>query len=137
VTPGAAPIARVVTLREVSRHYPSGTQALDRLSLSIAPGEFVTLLGPSGCGKTTLLRLIAGLAEPSSGSVEWSPGSGTRRLGFVFQEPTLMPWARVADNVALPLRLGGVPEPEARERAERALDLVGLGEFARAWQNCV
>ena len=129
MTPGAP----VVTLREVSRHYPSGTQALDRLSLTVAPGEFVTLLGPSGCGKTTLLRLIAGLAEPSGGTVEWSSGLGTRRLGFVFQEPTLMPWARVEDNIRLPLMLAAVDGAESASRVREATAHVGLEGFERAY----
>ena len=127
------PAAPVVTLREVSRHYPSGTQALDRLSLSVMPGELVTLLGPSGCGKTTLLRLIAGLAAPSGGSVEWSPGAGARRLGFVFQEPTLMPWARVEDNIGLPLMLAAVSPGESASRVREVTALVGLEGFERAY----
>jgi len=125
--------APVVTLREVSRLYPSGTQALDRLSLSVDPGEFLTLLGPSGCGKTTLLRLIAGLLEPSGGSIEWSPGAGSRRLGFVFQEPTLMPWARVDDNIRLPLMLAGVSPAESAARVREATVQVGLEGFERAY----
>ena len=84
--------APVVTLREVSKAYPSGTLALDRLSLDVEPGELLSLLGPSGCGKSTLLRLIAGLAEPSSGRIEWADSAAQNRLGVVFQEPTLMPW---------------------------------------------
>jgi NitT/TauT family transport system ATP-binding protein len=125
--------APVVTLREVSRTYPSGTLALDRLSLSVAEGEFLTLLGPSGCGKTTLLRLIAGLAEPSDGRVEWSPDGGARRLGFVFQEPTLMPWARVEDNIRLPLMLAAVSPAESAARVSEATAHVGLEGFERAY----
>ena len=123
----------VVTLREVSRAYPSGTQALDRLSLTVEPGEFLTLLGPSGCGKTTLLRLIAGLLEPSGGRVEWSPDGGARRLGFVFQEPTLMPWACVVDNVRLPLMLAAVSPAESAARVGEAIAHVGLEGFEHAY----
>jgi NitT/TauT family transport system ATP-binding protein len=100
-------------------------------------GEFLTLLGPSGCGKTTLLNLIAGLIGPSSGTLRWwggdfaATGGPGRRLAFVFQAPTLMPWARVDANVRLPLDLAGVKRDDARREAAAALDLVGLSEFAR------
>ena len=133
MTDGAPPVTPIVTLREVSRTYPSGTLALDRLSLGVEPGEFLTLLGPSGCGKTTLLRLIAGLAEPSGGRVEWSPDGGARRLGFVFQEPTLMPWARVEDNIRLPLMLAAVSQRESDSRVSEATAHVGLEGFERAY----
>ena len=133
MTAGAPPVTPIVTLRGVSHHYPSGTLALDRLSLSVGEGEFLTLLGPSGCGKTTLLRLIAGLADPSDGSVEWSPGGGPRRLGFVFQEPTLMPWARVEDNIRLPLMLAAVSPAESAGRVGEAVAHVGLEGFERAY----
>ena len=133
MTAGAPPTTPIVTLRGVSRLFPSGTLALDRLSLSVVAGEFLTLLGPSGCGKTTLLRLIAGLAEPSDGSVEWSPDGGARRLGFVFQEPTLMPWARVEDNIRLPLMLAAVSAPESAGRVGEAIAHVGLEGFERAY----
>src|SRR5215467_5778120 len=95
----------IVALREVSKSYPSSTIALDRLSLDVGAGELLSLLGPSGCGKSTLLPLIAGLGEPSAGRIEWMDPPAPHRLGFVFQEPTLMPWARVADNIRLPLML--------------------------------
>ena len=125
--------APVVTLRGVSRLFPSGTLALDRLSLSVEPGEFLTLVGPSGCGKTTFLRLIAGLLEPSDGSVEWSSDGGSRRLGFVFQEPTLMPWARVENNIRLPLMLAAVSPTESAARVAEAVAHVGLEGFERAY----
>ncbi|MBI1726779.1 MAG: ABC transporter ATP-binding protein [Candidatus Rokubacteria bacterium] len=131
--PVTPPVTPIVTLRGVSRTYPSGTLALDRLSLSVEPGEFLTLLGPSGCGKTTLLRLIAGLAEPSDGRIEWSPDGGARRLGFVFQEPTLMPWARVEDNIRLPLMLAAVSPAESAARVGEAIAHVGLEGFERAY----
>ena len=129
MTPGPA----VVSLREVSKAYPNGTLALDRLSLDVESRELVSLLGPSGCGKSTLLRLIAGLAEPSAGRIEWTDPGAPRRLGFVFQEPTLMPWARVEDNVRLPLMLAGVSRSESAGRVGEAIAHVGLEGFERAY----
>ncbi len=128
--------APVVTLDGVVKRFASSTVALDRLDLTIRAGEFVSLLGPSGCGKSTALRLIAGLGEPSTGRISWGGGArnGSRRrrrpeVGFVFQEPTLMPWATVLRNVMLPLELGGADRRQARERADRALERVGLAAF--------
>src|SRR6266705_2100286 len=121
-----------VSLRAVGKRYANGVVALDRLDLDVRPGEFVTLLGPSGCGKSTALRIVAGLSEPSSGVVEW-PSDGaearTHDIGFVFQEPTLMPWATVAGNVRLPLDLQQGNGP-ARPRVAAALERVGLAGFA-------
>ncbi|MCG7394444.1 ABC transporter ATP-binding protein [Microvirga sp. ACRRW] len=126
----------LVSLNQVSKVFANGVMALDRFDLDVRQGEFLSLLGPSGCGKSTVLRLIAGLTEPTSGSVTW-PGSfdadHRSEIGFVFQEPTLMPWADVADNVWLPLRLRGVSRKEARERIAESLALVGLEDFAKAY----
>jgi NitT/TauT family transport system ATP-binding protein len=85
----------IVALRDVGKTFANGTQALDGLDLEVRPGEFLTLLGPSGCGKSTALRLIAGLSEPSRGTIAWGneASAGGHDIGFVFQEPTLMPWA--------------------------------------------
>ena len=113
--------------------YPNGTQALLPVNLAIRPGEFVTLLGPSGCGKSTLLKMVAGLLEPSDGRLLlWRKpvADSGRALSFVFQEATLMPWARVQANVRLPLDLAGVPRAEADARVADALKLVGLDQFA-------
>ena len=98
----------------------------------IAKGEFLTLLGPSGCGKSTALRMIAGLSAPSSGALGWREGR-TPELGFVFQEPTLMPWANVQRNVALPLELERADRNETAGRVARALAQVGLADFAHAY----
>jgi NitT/TauT family transport system ATP-binding protein len=125
----------VVALRGVRKTFENGVVALDGFDLSVRPGEFLTLLGPSGCGKSTALRIVAGLSEPDSGAVEWSDsaaGAVARQIGFVFQEPTLMPWASVAANVRLPLRLLGL-EAEAPARIGAALDRVGLAGFAQAY----
>jgi NitT/TauT family transport system ATP-binding protein len=122
----------LVSLRDVSKTFASGTLALDGLQLVVGQREFLTLLGPSGCGKSTALRLIAGLIEPSGGAVVWHDGKPPE-LGFVFQEPTLLPWAKVFDNVYLPLRLRHVPRQAARTSIEEALSLVGLQDFANAY----
>src|ERR1700742_3141264 len=120
-----------ISLRGVTKIYDSGIAALGPLDLDVRHGEFVSLLGPSGCGKSTALRLIAGLSAPTSGTVELARRSRTgQSIGFVFQEPTLMPWASVRDNVRLPLKLAGVRAAEASARVTEALTQVGLAEFA-------
>ena len=129
--------APVVALKRVGKTFASGVVALERLDLDVRPGEFVSLLGPSGCGKSTALRIVAGLSEPTSGTVEWleaeaARAAGPRRIGFVFQEPTLMPWATVAANVRLPLKLAGL-EPSAQARVDAALARVGLSGFAQSY----
>ena len=121
----------MIRLAGVGHRYPSGTRALEGVTLEVARGEVLCLLGASGCGKSTLLRIIAGLIAPSEGRVAWPEGR-PRDIGFVFQDPTLMPWSRARENVALPLRLRGVPRAEREARAEAALDAVGLAGFAHA-----
>ncbi|HVY21343.1 MAG TPA: ABC transporter ATP-binding protein [Bauldia sp.] len=130
----------LVSLRGVSKRFSNGTLALQNMSLDIAEGQFVSLLGPSGCGKSTVLRIIAGLGDTSSGTVEWPgassydvTGKAEREIGFVFQEPTLMPWATVANNVWLPLRLHGVSKKAARAQVMEALQMVGLEKFADSY----
>jgi NitT/TauT family transport system ATP-binding protein len=126
-----------VRLRGVTKVYDNGVTALGPLDLDVNRGEFVSLLGPSGCGKSTALRLIAGLAAPSSGAVSVSHRTGEARaghsIGFVFQEPTLMPWTSVRENVRLPLKLVHAPAVEADARVSEALAQVGLTEFADAY----
>src|ERR1044071_3718329 len=111
----------MVRLSGVSKTFDNGVQALDAFGLDVDGGEVVTLIGPSGCGKSTALRLIAGLDEPSEGRVEWP--KGRPEIGYVFQEPTLMPWASSFDNVWLPLRLRGISREGARERGAEAAEL--------------
>ena len=118
--------------------YPNGTRALMPVNLRIEEGEFVTLLGPSGCGKSTLLKMVAGLLEATDGRillwrepVDQLDQSG-RKMAFVFQSPTLMPWASVQTNVRLPLDLAGIDNKQADERVAEALALVGLSKFANA-----
>jgi NitT/TauT family transport system ATP-binding protein len=96
-------------------------------------GDFISLLGPSGCGKSTALRLIAGLMRPTAGRIAWEGGVTGEALGVVFQEPTLMPWATVAKNVALPFKLQGKSFGAVRNRVEEVLALVGLERFAGAY----
>ena len=121
----------LVDVRGVSKVFANGVQALADVSLDIEAGEFLSVLGPSGCGKSTLLRLIAGLIQPTAGTIE-APG-GKTDLGFVFQEPTLMPWATALTNVALPLKLRGMAKSEREARAVEALDQVGLKGFEHTW----
>ncbi len=108
--------------------YPSLARPLGPLDLTVAHGEIVALVGASGAGKSTALRLLAGLEQPAAGCVDRPSG----RTGFVFQSPTLMPWADARTNAALPLELSGVPAPEARSRADTALSAVGLGDRTTA-----
>ena len=126
-----------VSLRAVTKVYDSGVAALGPLDLDVRRGEFVSLLGPSGCGKSTALRLIAGLGAPSGGHVGVAHGGGEARgahgIGFVFQEPTLMPWTSVRENVRLPLKLAHAPAGEAGARVDEALTQVGLADFASAY----
>jgi NitT/TauT family transport system ATP-binding protein len=124
----------LVVLKDVGKTFDNGTRALAHLNLTVHTGELVTFLGPSGCGKSTALRLIAGLEAPSAGTVS-VPARRPGDIGFVFQEPTLMPWASVADNVLLPLRLQKVPGSEARRRCADLMALVGLADFARAYPH--
>src|SRR4051812_22775030 len=135
VSDGDAGVA--ASLRGVTKIYDSGVMALGPLDLDVGRGEFVSLLGPSGCGKSTALRLIAGLSAPTSGAVGVSHRAGQARaghsIGFVFQEPTLMPWVSVRENVRLPLKLAHAPVAEANARISEALAQVGLTEFANAF----
>ncbi len=125
-----------VEVLAAEKTYPNGTHALLPVELTVHEGEFVTLLGPSGCGKSTLLKMVAGLLEPSEGRIHlWRKPveqveSTGHRLSFVFQEATLMPWARVQANVRLPLDLAGLERAQADRRVAAALALVGLDKFA-------
>jgi NitT/TauT family transport system ATP-binding protein len=130
-----------VEVLSADKTYPNGTQALLPVNLTVPEGEFVTLLGPSGCGKSTLLKMVAGLLPPSDGRLLlWRKPveqmaqveAAGHRLSFVFQEATLMPWARVMANVRLPLDLAGVPRSESEPRVRRVLELVGLDKFEQA-----
>jgi len=119
-----------LSMQGIGVRFPTGVQALDQLDLELCRGEFLSLLGPSGCGKSTALRLAAGLTQATTGRMQ---RASDMRLGFVFQEPTLMPWATVFDNVRLPLRLQGRSAASVRDEVMQVLDLVGLTEFAAAF----
>ncbi len=125
----------VVQATDVDKVYANGTVALKGASLTIGQGEFVSLLGPSGCGKSTLLRIMAGLGDVTTGQVRWWEqdygvvGHKGRKLAFVFQNATLMPWARVRKNVRLPLDLANDTGPDAERRIDEALAMVGLAGF--------
>jgi NitT/TauT family transport system ATP-binding protein len=124
--------APIVEVAGISKSFRNGTVALSNIDLRVAPGAFLSLLGPSGCGKSTLLRLIAGLTPPSAGRIALN-GVAHGKIGFVFQEPTLMPWATVWDNVYLPLRILGVTRADAARRIEETLASVGLDAFAKTY----
>ena len=123
---GAEAAVRITDATKAFGKGRSEVVALDGVSLSVAPGEFVCLIGASGCGKSTLLSLVAGLEEPTSGSVS----TGGRRVAFMFQEPALFPWLTAVQNVELPLRANGVGRAERRQRARELLDSVHLAGFA-------
>ena len=121
----------LLSLSGISKRFDNGTQAIARLDMDVVDGEFVSLVGPSGCGKSTALRIIAGLLAPDSGTVSFP--TEKPELGFVFQEPTLMPWGSALTNVRLPLDLAHRNRGEANDRAARALRRVGLSGFERAY----
>jgi len=134
-----SPPAPVVDLWGVEKTYANGTRALAETTLTFREGEFISLLGPSGCGKSTLLKMIAGLTEPSNGKIRWwnrgldEVGQPGRKMVMVFQDATLMPWARVGANVRLPLDLAGRNGPETDRAVADALKLVGLEKFERSY----
>jgi NitT/TauT family transport system ATP-binding protein len=131
--------ARELELTFETRDGP--VHALSDVTLSVAPGDFVSFIGPSGCGKTTFLRVVADLEQPTGGTVSvngMSPAEArrARAYGYVFQAPGLLPWRTIAKNVRLPLEIMGYARAEQADRVARVLDLVGLADFARRfpWQ---
>jgi NitT/TauT family transport system ATP-binding protein len=123
----ASPIAvPLLTFSGVGKRFPDGTTALDGVELRVPAGEFVSVIGPSGCGKSTLLRIASDLTRATGGTVEVQ----TRKIGYVFQDPTLLPWRTVQANVELFAELRGLPKAERRRRADDAIRLVGLSDFA-------
>ena len=124
---------RLLDVSQVEKTFNGDVVALKDLTLDVNEGDFISLLGPSGCGKSTALRLISGLMHPTSGRINWAGGQGADDLGIVFQEPTLMPWATVAQNVWLPFRLRGQTYGSVRDEILSALKLVGLDKFQNAY----
>ena len=125
--------APVLAMNHIEKTFNGDVVALKDMSLQVNEGDFISLLGPSGCGKSTALRLIAGLLQPTSGTIRWAGGQAQGDLGIVFQEPTLMPWATVAQNVFLPFRLRGQSYGSVRDDILDALRLVGLEKFQNAY----
>ncbi len=130
-------VGPILSLRNVGKVFGGTVTALDDMSLDVHDGDFVSLLGPSGCGKSTALRLIAGLMRPTAGRIVWSDtgrtSTGGQDLGVVFQEPTLMPWATVEDNIWLPMRLAKISKSAVRKEIDEILDVVGLSGFENAY----
>jgi NitT/TauT family transport system ATP-binding protein len=128
---------RGIHLRGVSKQYPvkgGSMTALDTIDLTIREGEFVVLVGPSGCGKTSLLRILAGLEQPSAGTLDIDIESGDRPLrSMVFQGNGVFPWMKVIDNAAFGLTSRGVPKAESQARAQEFLERLGIGQFRDAW----
>ncbi|POH70559.1 MULTISPECIES: ABC transporter ATP-binding protein [Cryobacterium] len=139
MTTAAAPVQHAVEVTDVSRVFAgrkgASVTALDAVSLTVAPGEFVSLIGPSGCGKSTLLRLIADLDTPTSGTIKvFGKTASQARIdqdyGIAFQQAGLLPWRTVTGNIELPLELHGAGKAARRERAAELIELVGLSDFA-------
>jgi NitT/TauT family transport system ATP-binding protein len=127
--------APILELSGVTKRFRQGLEALAGVDLSVERGEFLSILGPSGCGKSTLLRIIAGLTPPSAGDCRLSVDRAPGRIGYVFQDPTLMPWSTVTGNVLLPFRIAGRRGAAVRERALAAVRAVGLGGFEDAYPH--
>ena len=125
--------APLLSMNHIEKTFTGDIVALRDMSLSVNEGDFLSLLGPSGCGKSTALRLIAGLSSPTRGRIEWQGGKGKDDLGIVFQEPTLMPWATVAENVWLPFRLKGIEYASVKDDVLEVLKLVGLENFQNSY----
>ncbi len=123
----------LLTMSHIEKTFAGDVVALRDMNLTVNDGDFMSLLGPSGCGKSTALRLISGLMHPTRGKIEWAGGQGSDDLGVVFQEPTLMPWATVAQNVWLPFRLRGTPYSAVKDEILEALKLVGLEKFQTSY----
>jgi NitT/TauT family transport system ATP-binding protein len=121
----SAPSGPALAFADVTKRFQDGIVALAGVDLEVASGEFVSVVGPSGCGKSTLLRIASGLSKATGGRVTVPAG----KIGYVFQDPTLLPWRTVQANVELLAELDGLPKQERRRRADNAINLVGLGEF--------
>lgn len=134
----------ILLVRDLSVTFPDATngglEALEAVSFTVHPQEFVCVLGPSGSGKSTLLRILAGLLTPTSGTFSYVvaqsatiAGGQQPRIGVVFQQSNLMPWRTVHANITLPLELEGVNGSQAQIKAQELIDLVGLQGFESSW----
>ncbi|WP_163876017.1 ABC transporter ATP-binding protein [Paenibacillus favisporus] len=133
-SPGAPEL--LVGMDQIGKVYPNGTIAVQQVNLQAGEGEFLCFVGPSGCGKSTMFNMIAGLTEPSTGQLSvlgTTPREARKQneIAFVFQEHTLLPWAKLLDNVTMPLTLRGVPKKARNEEGERVLELVGLKDYRK------
>jgi NitT/TauT family transport system ATP-binding protein len=130
-----------VSLSHISVEYEAGRPVLDDFSMAVKAGEFVCILGPSGCGKSTLLSVLSGLLEPRAGSVgiaghdlyEGGDADERPRLGFVFQDPRLLPWRSIYDNIAFALTAAGVPAAQHEERVMKYLRMLQIPEHRDSW----
>ncbi len=126
----------MIELVGVSKQFGGARPVISPIDLEIQKGEFVTLLGPSGCGKSTLLKLIAGLASPNAGTIRvdgMTPKNAREIVSFIFQDPTLLPWRNVLQNVCLGLELEGVAQERRVKKAGELLELVGLADVPKAF----
>ncbi|WP_446744030.1 ABC transporter ATP-binding protein [Silvibacterium acidisoli] len=129
-------IAPQIELKGIRKRYANGRMILDDLNLTVAKGEFISLVGPSGCGKSTVLKLISGLTPATEGSIVidgMTPRNARETMSFIFQDATLLPWRTVESNVGLGLELERIPREKRRERVSSLLELVGLGHVSRAY----
>ncbi len=126
-------MGRDIEIINLVKIFDSNLLVLDHLNVSLLAGEFVSILGPSGCGKSTLLNLVAGLQTPSSGSIEIH--DSLKPIGFVFQDPHLLPWRNVEENIEVPLEFQGISESLRKKRLNEALDLVGLEGFRKSYPS--
>ncbi|MDF3340822.1 ABC transporter ATP-binding protein [Mycolicibacterium septicum] len=122
-----------IVFDEVVKSFANGTVAVEHVDLGVEKGDFVAVVGPSGCGKSTLLRMAAGLERPTAGSVALDTDS----VGFIFQEPTLLPWRTVRANVELCAELDGMSRAQTKQRAAEAISAVGLEHFADQLPNAL
>lgn len=126
----------LVSMDQIGKVYPNGTVAVQQANLQAGEGEFLCFVGPSGCGKSTIFNMIAGLTDHTSGTLSvlgTTPKEARKQneIAFVFQEHTLLPWAKLIDNVTMPLTLRGVPKKERIAEGERVLELVGLKDYIK------
>lgn len=136
VDPSRALGTSLVLLHDVGKVYPNGKVAIEHAHIKVGTGEFICFVGPSGCGKSTIFNMIAGLTDPTSGLLEvfgGTPAEARTRneIAFVFQDHSLLPWANLVENVAMPLTLRGVPKAVRHDEARRALELVGLSHHTK------